>query len=86
MFELLNINIAGFQLPLQCFGLGDYEQQLVFTMLAPLVLAVAIALGFVIRACGSKERGTGLLSALPWLLPLSFLVFPMVRHPASNTF
>ena len=35
VFELLNINIGGIGLPLQCLGLGTYEQQLATTMLLP---------------------------------------------------
>ena len=34
VFELFNINIGGIGLPLQCMGLGTYEQQLATTMLA----------------------------------------------------
>ena len=84
VFELINVNITGFRLPLQCFGLGNYEQQLLFTMFAPVILALVVAIGFVIRArcgCRFEKHGTGLLSALPWLLVLSFLVFPVVRNP-----
>ena len=83
-FEVLNVNIGGVGLPLQCFGLGTYDQQLIITMLAPLVIAAGLVLGFVLRSrCGSglnKGRFTGLLEALPWLLMLSFLVFPMVSY------
>ena len=32
IFEVLNINIGGIGLPLQCFGLGTYEQQLAFDL------------------------------------------------------
>ena len=81
--EVLNINIAGLGLPLQCLGMGTYQQQLATTMLAPLVIAGAIVLGFVLRSCcgcGPKGRFAGLLAALPWLLTLSFLVFPMVSQ------
>ena len=118
IFEVLNINVAGVGLPLQCLSLGTYVQQLAFTMLAPLVLAGAIVLFCVGRHCccgGSKSaggaptrepkgslnglRGThdsegsaksqamaGLLSSLPGLLILSFLVFPMVSSAAFRAF
>ena len=79
--DVLNINIAGFGLPLQCLGIGTYQQQLATTMLVPLVIAGAVLLGFVLRSCcgsGPKDRFAGLLAGLPWLLTLSFLVFPMV--------
>ena len=80
-FEVLNINIGGIGLPLQCFGLGTYQQQLATTMLVPIGIAAGIVLGFVLRSWsgrGAKGRFAGLLEALPWLLMLSFLVFPMV--------
>ena len=83
VFEVLNINITGLGFPLQCIGMGTYQQQLATTMLAPLVIAGAIVLGFVLRSCcgrGPKGRFGGLLAALPWLLTLSFLVFPMVSQ------
>ena len=80
VFEVLNISIAGVGLPLQCLSLGTYEQQLFFTMLAPLVLAAALVLVFVLRSCFGKRGGpkAGLLAALPSLLTISFLVFPVV--------
>ena len=82
--DLLNINIAGLRLPLQCLGIGSYQKQLATTMMAPLVLAGAIVLGFVLRSCcgtsGPRDRFAGLLAGLPWLLTLSFLVFPMVNR------
>ena len=85
--EALNINIAGLGLPLQCLGIGTYQQQLATTMLAPLVIAGAVVLGFVVRSCcgrGPKGRFAGLLAGLPWLLTLSFLVFPMVSRMPLN--
>ena len=92
IFEVLNINIAGLRLPMQCFGLGRFEQQLLFTMIAPCVIAVVIVPGFVIRACCSRSGScliavkAGLLSALPWLLILSILVLPMVSSAAFRAF
>ena len=84
--EVLNINISGLGLPLQCLGFGTYQQQLAITMLAPLVIAGAIVLGCVLRSCCGrvpKDRFAGLLAGLPWLLTLSFLVFPMVSPAYS---
>ena len=111
VFELLNVNIGGIGLPLQCLGLGTYEQRLAFTMLAPFVLAVLVVAGFVARtfyrASGGGDGGNGggggrgardaqtsqpsrlkagLLDALPWLLLLTFLVFPMVSSAAFQAF
>ena len=68
-FEVLNINIGGVGLPLQCFGLGLYRQQLIITMLAPLLLAAGLVVGFVLRSwCGGgpkKGRCAGLLDPGP---------------------
>ena len=87
VFEVLNINISGIGLPLQCLGLGTYEQQLAATMLLPVLIAAAIVFGFVVCSCTrAKGAGTGLLAALPYLLPLSFLVFPMVSSAAFRAF
>merc|ERR1740130_443836 len=58
IFEVLNINVAGIGLPLQCFGLGTYQQQLATTMLAPLMFAAVIVLGFVSRSvCSRGPKG-----------------------------
>ena len=111
--EVLNINFIGIGLPLQCLGLGTYEQQLAFTMILPLVLAVVTVLVAVVRRfCRRGERRGGgvddadvadaagagggadgtpwlqrsMLDALPWLLYLSFLVFPMVSSAAFRAF
>ena len=87
VFELFNINIGGIGLPLQCMGLGTYEQQLATTMLAPLAVAAFLLVGFLLRSCcRGRGLGAGLLSALPWLLSLSFLVFPMVSSAAFRAF
>ena len=92
-FEVLNINIAGIGLPLQCLGLGTYQQQLLTTMLVPVGVTVLLVLGFLVRSfCVSKEKRlskwlvAGLVASLPWLLPLSFLAFPMVSSPRSSPF
>ena len=79
VFEALNLNIGGIGIPLQCMGLGMYEKQLATTMLAPIGVAVLLVLGFL--CCGP-----GLLAATPWLLSLSFLVFPMVSSTAFRAF
>ena len=88
VFDVVNISIKGFGLPLQCIGLGSFAQQLAFTMLIPVGLAMIIMLGFVGRhACrdGGGLR-VALIAALPWLLTLSFLVFPMVSSAAFRAF
>jgi len=90
VFELFNINVGGIGLPMQCLGLGTYEQQLMTTMLLPIGVAVLLVLGFLVRSfcCAPEAKGLvhGLLASLPWLLPLSFLVFPMVSSAAFRAF
>ena len=89
VFEVFNINIGGIGLPMQCLSLGTYQQQLLTTMLAPVVVAVVVLFGFVARSVckgGASRVSSGLLGALPWLLPLSFLVFPMVSSAAFRAF
>ena len=75
LFEVLNLNLAGVPgVPLQCLNLGSYEQQLLFTVLAPLVLAAAILAFFVLQSCVGRKgacvgtRGAAKRCALPmWL-------------------
>ena len=92
VFELFNINVGGIGLPMQCLSLGTYEQQLMTTMLLPVGAAALLVLGFLVRSfcCARALEGSrlvhGLLAALPWLLPLSFLVFPMVSSAAFRAF
>ena len=93
IFEVFNINIGGIGLPMQCLSLGTYQQQLLTTMIVPVGVAVLLVLGFVVRSfCVSAEKRlskrlvAGLVASLPWLLPLSFLVFPMVSSAAFRAF
>ena len=91
MLDVLNINIEALGLPLQCIGLGSYEYSLAFTTFAPFAVAAAVVAGFLLAplvqgAAARDPRGwlrqgrpsKQLISALPWILLLSFLVFPMV--------
>ena len=87
IFEVFNINIGGIGLPLQCLGMGTYQQQLATTMLVPLGLAVVLLLGCLVRSCWRRQGvRAGALTALPLLLSLSFLVFPMVSSAAFRVF
>tara|TARA_B110001452_G_scaffold198840_1_gene168798 strand:+ start:450 stop:1427 length:978 start_codon:yes stop_codon:yes gene_type:complete len=157
--ELFNFNLPRLGLPLQCLGLGTYQQQLAITMLMPLVFAAVLVVGSLVHSLVGRSateklldqafelkavfpqnrevqdavataivegrRGTadgaiggalnqdtvlklrnlaqellkpspcrrvkkfllaGLLSASPWLLTLTFLVFPMVSSAAFCAF
>ena len=93
-FDILNIKIEALGLPLQCLGLGSYEYSLAFTMFAPLILAAAYVLynlaGPYIKGILARDRRwfrlgrpqEKLMAALPGLLVLAFLVFPMVSSAA----
>ena len=48
---MLNINLAGLGLPLQCLGLRSYAGQLALTLLAPLLLAALFVLVCILRHC-----------------------------------
>ena len=101
IFEVFNVNISGLSLPLSCIGLGTYPDQMLFTLLFPIVIAACILLGCLVSVlCGKNSssqksatrddrrfplRVVGLL-ALPHLLTLSFLVFPMVSSTAFQAF
>ena len=96
LFEVFNVNIAGLSLPLSCMGLGTYSQQMLFTILFPVVVALCIFVCSIAYASCSSLRGRGRAAktdrksplmaggmlALPHLLTLSFLVFPMVSCSA----
>ena len=98
VFGVFNINVAALGLPLQCLGLGNYEDHLAFTMFSPIILAAAILLGFLaypyvkgIYAQDSRwfRRGRPmqmLLAALPWLLLLTFIFSPIVSSSAFRAF
>ena len=85
--DVININLTALGLPLSCMGLGGYWQRLAFTMFLPVLVALLIVAFFLcrgfVRGQSCKER---LLAALPWLLPLSFIVFPMVSSSSFRAF
>ena len=98
-FEVFNVNIAGMSLPLSCMGLGGYWDRMLFTILFPIAIAVCGFVCSVVYVLRSKSRGSstikgnswspvrvGGLLALPHLLSLSFLVFPMVSSTAFQAF
>ncbi len=98
VFDVLNINIQAIGLPLQCLGLGSYYYHLGFIMFAPMLFAAAVLLGFLLlpyakgilkRDIRWYRRGQPkamIFAAMPWLLFLSFLVFPMVSSNAFRAF
>ena len=90
-FEGINLNIDAFGLPLSCLQIGSFFNRLLFVVLAPYVLALLILAWCTTReALASKCSLTlfkgGLIRALPYLLGLSFLAFPMVASLAFQVF
>ena len=97
-FDVLNIQIEALGLPLQCLGLGSFKYSLSFTMFAPLILAAAYVVFLLaepyMRGILAKDRSwfrlgrpqEKLIAALPGLLLISFLVFPMVSSTAFRAF
>ena len=82
--DLLNVTIGSF-VPLECLRLGTFYQLLLTTMLSPLVVALAIVVGFLLFiAAPNVDLPVGaavrkaMLCALRWLLILFYLVFPIV--------
>ena len=96
IFEVFNVNIGGLSLPLSCIGLGTFWERMFFTLIFPIALAIFILVGSMVYAftirmkTGEKDAKKSLLAggllALPKLLLLSFLVFPMVSSTAFQAF
>ena len=94
IFEIFSLNIGAIGIPLQCLSLDRFSQQLMFMCFAPIIVAAALVALFVLYSCcqnGCRSSmldivRTGLLNALPWLLLLFYLVFPMVSSLAFGAF
>ena len=86
-FEVFKINIAGIGLPLQCLNMGAYKDHMIVTMVVPVLLGAAL----IIYSSAFLEHTpanltlrlkAGLLNALPRVLWLTFLIFPLVSSMA----
>ena len=90
-FDGLNLNIDAVGLPLRCLQLGSFFDRLLFVMLSPYVIALLIvawcttAEALAANRTSARLKG-GLIRALPYLLGLSFLAFPMVSSLAFQAF
>ena len=87
VFEGLNLSLDAFGLPMGCLQLASFFDRLLFVMLAPYVLALLIAAWCTTTEALTVGRSStlltrGLLRALPYLLMLFFLAFPMVSSLA----
>ena len=90
-FDGLNLNIDAVGLPLPCLQLDSFFDRLLFVMLSPYVIALLIvawcttAEALAANRTSTRLKG-GLIRALPYLLGLSFLAFPMVSSLAFQAF
>ena len=88
-FEGLNLNIDSVGLPLPCLQIGSFFNRLLFVVLMPYMIAVLIIVwctsSEALAASSTWLKG-GLIRALPYLLGLSFLAFPMVSSLAFQAF
>ena len=57
-FEVFNINIAGIGLPLQCLNMGTYKDQMIVTMVVPVLLVAALIIYSVARTFTEHTRAT----------------------------
>ena len=90
-FDGVNLNIDALGLPLPCLQLGTFFDRLLFVMLSPCVIALLIVAWCTTAEALAASRSStrlkgGLLRALPYLLGLSFLTFPMVSSLAFQAF
>ena len=90
-FDGLNLNIDAVGLPLPCLQLGSFFDRLLFVVLSPCVIALLIVAWCTTAEALAANRSStrlkgGLIRALPYLLGLSFLAFPMVSSLAFQAF
>jgi len=76
--SFVNLNPIAIGLHLQCWGLSSFFSQLLFLAMAPIFLAMALV---------AKEWCSGdVRKALPFVIKLTFIVFPSVSSQAFLTF
>ena len=90
-FEGINLNIDAFGLPLACLQISSFFNRLLFVVLAPCLLALLIvawctASEALVSKCSVTTLNRGLIRAMPYLLGLTFLAFPMVSSLAFQAF
>ena len=84
---VVSIGISDISTPLQCLGLDGYASALAFWMIMPFVLTlliVLVAIGFV--HCQRRFTLSVLELALPPVLRLFFLIYPLVTSVAFDAF
>ena len=90
VFDVLNLSIDAFGLPLGCMRLGPFFDQLLFLVLAPCVLGLLVLACSMATEVFTKRKAAslkaGLIRALPYLLYLAFYAFPLVSSRAFQAF
>ena len=90
VFDVLNMSIDAFGLPLSCLQLGSFFNQLEFLVLSPCVLGLLILAFKMATEVLTKRQAAslkaGLIRALPYLLYLLFFAFPLVSSRAFQAF
>jgi len=90
VFDVLNLSIEAFGLPLSCLQLGSFFDQLLFLVLSPCLLGLLVlACSMAIEVSTKRKAASlkaGLLRALPYLLYLLFFAFPLVSSHAFQAF
>lgn len=84
----ISLSLASTDDFLTCLGVGGYYWQLVLWMLVPPVLVGAIIVGCSVRLLckGSLSRTTLMQAALPLLVRLLFLLYPLIANVAFKAF
>ena len=92
--DIFSLDLGALGLPTGCLGLRTIEEQLLFYIFVPLIIGLIVLIMYVTFAA-QRLRGEhgvkkvlkeGALTALPSLLMLSFLAFPMVATLAFRAF
>ena len=85
VFDVLNLSIDAFGLPLSCLHFDSFFNQLLFLVLSPCVLGLLV-LACSIAAEVFTKRKAGFIRALPYLMYLLFFAFPLVSSRAFQAF
>ena len=91
VFETLVLNLFELGLPTECFGLGTFQQRILFMLISPLALMIfTLPISWwLLREEGGMDdncvRSVG-LGALTLSIKLLFLVFPLVSATAVQAF
>ena len=90
VFDVFNLSIDAFGVPLSCLQLGSFYDQLLFLVFMPCVLGLGILLCSMTAEVLAKRTAASLkvclTQALPYLLYVLFFAFPLVSSTAFQTF